>query len=238
MFMIEIAQIRIQIEHRYEYVRRLCKEYIVSPTEKPQLTVSATEDEIRQELLQSPVKDHPEYAEGVCIYRAICRQLPLLFDAYLMHCAVIEYEGNGYAFAAKSGVGKSTHIRLWQTCFGSSVQVVNGDKPIFRFCENRLLAYGTPWCGKEGLNCNRSVPLKAICFLERAQSNSIEPISAQDAVTRIFHQILTPQDLQTIDSLIPLLDRTLKEIPCYLLRCNMQPEAAKIAYLGMTGKIV
>lgn len=233
MFVIEIAGIRIGIEHRYAFVRHLCKDYIVAPTEEPPLTVSVTEEEIRLELMQSPEKDHPEYAEGVCIYRTICRQLPLLFDAYLMHCALIEYEGQGYAFAAKSGVGKSTHIRLWQERFGEAVHIVNGDKPIFRFCKGQLLAYGTPWCGKEGFNRNESVPLKAICFLERASENSIVSLSPREAVTRIFHQILTPQDLQTADALIPLLDRTLKEIPCYLLRCNMQSEAAEVAYRGM-----
>ena len=150
-----------------------------------------------------------------------------------MHCAVIEYEGKGYAFAAKSGTGKSTHISLWQKRFGDAVHIINGDKPIMRFIDDHLYAYGTPWCGKEGFNMNSSVPLHAICFLERAETNAIHPIKADEAVMRIFHQILSPEDLETLDALFPLLDRTLREIPCYVLGCNISEEAAEVAYSGM-----
>ena len=151
-----------------------------------------------------------------------------------MHCAVIEYEGKGYAFAAKSGTGKSTHISLWKKRFGKDVNIVNGDKPIMRFLEDgKLYAYGTPWCGKEGFQANTSAPLHAICFLERAPENTIRKIKADEAVMRIFHQILSPEDIETVDSLFPLLDRTLKEIPCYVLGCNISEEAAEVAYFGM-----
>jgi hypothetical protein len=100
-----------------------------------------------------------------------------------------------------------------------------------------LYAYGTPWCGKENLQINTSVPLKAICFLERGLQNSIRQIGSDEAVMRIFHQILTPNDLQSVDALIPLLDRTLRDIPCYVLACNMSEEAAEVAYRGMQKSI-
>ena len=40
--------------------------------------------------------------EFLAIYREICAYA-LAHDAFLMHCAVIEYEGRGYAFSAPSG---------------------------------------------------------------------------------------------------------------------------------------
>ena len=234
MFTIKIADIVIRIENQYEYVQLLCKDYIVSNETPPELTVCVTEDEILKEIKNAENPVTPAYAEGVCTYRIICKQLPIKYQSYLMHCAVIEYEGQGYAFAAKSGTGKSTHIALWQKRFGkNAVQVINGDKPILRFIGNRLYAYGTPWCGKEGWNTNKGVPLKAICFLERATTNSIRQISASDAVMRIFHQLLSPEDIETVDALFPLLDRTLREVPCFVLGCNISEEAAEIAYQGM-----
>ena len=233
MFYIRMADITVEIDNRYEYVKWLCKNYMIPEPAKIDLSVKVSEEEIQGEMEIAEVKVTPDYAEGVCIYRTICQQLPVKFGAYLMHCAVIEYEGNGYAFAAKSGTGKSTHIGLWQKRFGDSVSIVNGDKPILRFIENRLLAYGTPWCGKEGFNANTSVPLKAICFLERAKENTIRKIGADEAVMRIFHQILSPSDLGTVDALFPLLDRTLREVPCYVLGCNISEEAAEVAYRGM-----
>lgn len=233
MFFIRIADITVAIDNKYEYVERLCQGYKISPVEDPDMTVSVSEEEIRNEIEISEFPATPAYAEGVCVYRNICRPLPQLFGAYLMHCAVIEYEGDGYAFAAKSGTGKSTHIALWQRRFGDGVHIVNGDKPIMRFKGERLYAYGTPWCGKEGFNENTSVPIKAICFIERAKENAIRKISPSDALTRIFHQILSPDSLTTVDTLFPLLDRTLTEIPCYVLGCNISEEAAEVAYNGM-----
>ena len=174
------------------------------------------------------------YAEGVCIYREICKRLPVEYGAYLFHSAVIEYKNEGFAFSAKSGTGKSTHIALWRKKFGPDVHVVNGDKPIMRFIDGELYAYGTPWCGKEGWQTNTKVAIKGLCFLERAENNAIRRIGADEAVMRIFHQILTPQDMETVDALFPLLDRTLREIPCYVLGCNISEEAAEVAYNGMT----
>ena len=233
MFYIKIADIVVAIENQYSYVHQLCKDYLIAPTETPDLTVCVSAEEIQAEMSIAECPVTPSYAEGVCVYRQICKQLPTKFHSYLMHCAVIEYEGKGYAFAAKSGTGKSTHVALWQKRFGEQVRIINGDKPIMRFLNGALYAYGTPWCGKEGLNCNTSVPLHAICFLERAEKNTIRKIGADEAVMRIFHQLLSPEDLETVDALFPLLDRTLREIPCYVLGCTISEEAAEVAYLGM-----
>ncbi len=233
MFYLKMANLVMEIHHRYGFVRRLCQEYMIAFDGTPDLVVEVTEQEIEQERSIAEFPVSAGYAEGICIYRNICTRLPSLFGAYLMHCALIEYEGRGYAFAAKSGTGKSTHIMQWQKEFGEGVHIVNGDKPILRFENGELMAYGTPWCGKEGFQINTSVPLKAICFLERDRENHIHRISAKEAVVRIFHQVLTPSDLATLDAFLPLLDRTLKEIPCYVLGCNISTEAARVAYEGM-----
>ena len=233
MFYIKIADITVAIDNKYEYVRMLCRDYIIPYVETPDMTVSVSDEEIKAEIESAELPVSKAYAEGVCTYRHICKPLPEKFGAYLMHCAVIEYEGEGYAFAAASGTGKSTHISLWQKRFGEGVRIVNGDKPIMRFVGDRLYAYGTPWCGKEGYNENASVPIKAICFIERAQQNTIRKITPADALMRIFHQILTPKTIENLDSFLPLLDRTLTEIPCYVLGCNRSEEAAEVAYNGM-----
>ena len=233
MFDIKIANIFVRIENRYGYVLHLCKDYLIETDSEPDLLIRVEEEELRAEINSVEHEVAPAYAEAVCAYRKICRHLPERFGAFLMHCAVIEYEGVGYAFAAHSGTGKTTHISLWQKRFGEKVHIINGDKPILRFIDDRLYAFGTPWCGKEGLHTNTSVPLKAICFLERSSVNTIRPMEAKEAIGKIFHQILTPDDLQTVNALFPLLDRMLQEVPCYLLGCNISEEAAEVSYQGM-----
>ncbi|MBR2431314.1 MAG: hypothetical protein IKB23_00175 [Clostridia bacterium] len=233
MLYIRIADLNICINNKYDYLERLCRDYTVEKTEKPDMTVSVTDEQIAHEVSIAETQVSAGYAEGVCAYREICKRLPVEFGAYLFHSAVIEYKGDGFAFAAKSGTGKSTHISLWRKRFGSEVHVVNGDKPIMRFVDDKLYAYGTPWCGKEGWQNNTSVPLKALCFVERSDNNRIRRIGADEAVMLMFHQILTPSDLETVDALFPLLDRTLREVPCYVLGCNISEEAAEVAYNGM-----
>ena len=233
MLYIRIADLNICIDNKYDYLEKLCRDYTVEKTENPDMTVSVTDEQIAHEVSIAETQVSAGYAEGVCVYREICKRLPVEFGAYLFHSAVIEYKGDGFAFAAKSGTGKSTHISLWRKKFGSEVHVVNGDKPIMRFVDDKLYAYGTPWCGKEGWQNNTSVPLKALCFVERSENNRIRRIGADEAVMLMFHQILTPSDLETVDALFPLLDRTLREVPCYVLGCNISEEAAEVAYNGM-----
>ena len=233
MLYIRIADLNICIDNKYDYLEKLCRDYTVEKTEDPDMTVSVTDEQIAHEVSIAETQVSAGYAEGVCVYREICKRLPVEFGAYLFHSAVIEYKGDGFAFAAKSGTGKSTHISLWRKRFGSEVHVVNGDKPIMRFVGDKLYAYGTPWCGKEGWQNNTSVPLKALCFVERSENNRIRRIGADEAVMLMFHQILTPSDLETVEALFPLLDRTLREVPCYVLGCNISEEAAEVAYNGM-----
>lgn len=234
MFYIKIAELVVRIHNVYPFVQAFCKDYITDPVDDPDLVVETTEEEIQRVLEIEGTNLPADRAEGLCIYKKICLQLPKKFNGFFMHCAVIEYHGKGYAFAAPSGTGKSTHIRLWRKKFGDAVHVINGDKPIMRFdADGHLIAYGTPWCGKEGYQTNASVPLKAICFIERSESNRIHSLSAKDAVSKIFHQILLPTDRETVDALFPMLDKTIREIPCYVLECNISEEAAEIAYCGM-----
>ena len=235
MFTIKIANIVVAIRNRYDYVLRLCRHYIVEDGTPADLCVEVSTEEIERQVANCGFPTTPAYAEGICVYRHICDQLPTRFQAFLYHGAVIEYEGRGYVFAARSGTGKSTHIGLWQKRFGADVRVINGDKPIMRFEGDTLYAYGTPWCGKEGWETNASVPVCGICFLTRGTENTIERIAPSDAVMRTFEQVLTPTDLQSVDAMFPLLDKMLMEIPCYLLTCNISEEAAEVAYEGMRG---
>ncbi|MBO7310031.1 MAG: hypothetical protein J6U86_01400, partial [Clostridia bacterium] len=149
-----MADINICIDNKYDYVKNLCRNYIVDKMPEPDMVISVSEEVIKEEMSIAEINVTPGYAEGICVYREICKRLPIEFGAYLFHSAVIEYNGDGFAFAAKSGTGKSTHIMLWRKAFGEDVHVVNGDKPILRFIDDKLYAYGTPWCGKEGWQTN------------------------------------------------------------------------------------
>ncbi|MBO5439082.1 MAG: hypothetical protein J6A53_00335, partial [Clostridia bacterium] len=78
--------------------------------------------------------------------------------------------------------------------------------------------------------------LKGLCFLERAEENSIQPLEKTKAAERIMQQILMPKDPFGAISTLELMDKMLMKVDTWLLGCNMDIEAAKIAYENMSGE--
>lgn len=228
---IRLAELNIEIHPHDAYTERFCAGYLAD-FGTPDITVEIPEEEILQE--QSTCGFHPTfgYAECICIYRRIAFQLPR-FDAFVFHASVVECDGKAYAFAAHSGTGKSTHTALWLRVFGDRARIINGDKPIFRLVDGVWRAYGTPWCGKEHRGCNDSAPLAGICFLERGAENRIVSMEGQNILPRLFGQILMPRERESVSRFLDLLADMIAVTPCYLLSCNMEEDAARVAYSGM-----
>ncbi|MBQ3221372.1 MAG: hypothetical protein IJB34_05375 [Clostridia bacterium] len=230
----DIAGLRILIQNRCKYTEMFCKAYLSDDQTSPyDISATVTNEEFYEEKKASS-QFSDGYIENICLYRAICRQMPVL-NRMLLHAAVLEYEGNGYAFLGRSGTGKSTHTGLWLKHLEGS-KIVNGDKPILQSTEQGFIAYGTPWMGKEGLGCNSSAPLKGLCFLEQAKENSITRLTPAEAASRIFVQILFPEDEKNAARTLELTDKLVTETPAYLLKCNISKEAVKTSFEAMTGK--
>lgn len=216
MFTIEIAGIPIGIESRYGSTRQLYRDYLTS--REPWVTVSVSEEEMKAEGQPTP-----EENEQLCIYRKIAL-LMMDYNAFLMHAAVINIDGQGVVFTAESGTGKTTRVMLWKKAFGKRMKVVNGDKPILRFVNDGLFACGTPWRGKEHLGENTSVPMKAVCFLQRGEEVSLKRMEAKEIMLRLFKQVLVPSNPKLMGVFMYLMERFIKEVPFYLYTCNMYKE--------------
>ena len=116
---------------------------------------------------------------------------------------------------------------------GERAVMVNDDKPLISVTGDAVLVHGTPYNGKHRLSTDISVPLKALCVLQRAEQNSIRRISKSEAFPMLMQQVYRPADsaalAQTLDLISALADR----VPLYRLGANMDPEAARVAYEGM-----
>ena len=172
------------------------------------------------------------YLETLAVYRKIADRL-LSCDTLLFHGSVIAVDGEGYLFTAKSGTGKSTHTRLWREYFGERAVMVNDDKPLLRITDSGVTAYGTPWDGKHRLSTNTAVPLKGICILTRDTTNHIEPAEPHAAYPMIVQQTNRSLSADGMKQTLSLIDRMLNVVPVYRLGCNMDIEAARVAYEGM-----
>ncbi len=234
MITIKIAGLAIGINNKYGFIEKLAADYLTD--EPPVFTVEATEEQIRAEAGVLDIKFPDGYLESIVVYRNIAELLPS-YDAFVFHGAILNYEGEAYAFTAKSGVGKTTHTRLWLQEFGDKVHYLNGDKPIIRFIDGVPYACGTPWRGKEGYGVNEIAPLRAIAFLERGVQNSAAPIPAESVVTRLVTQMYMPRGNASGAILsMRLADRITKTVRLVGLKCNMDPSAAHVSLGAMKGE--
>ena len=232
-----IADFNIDIIYSYDNNDIFLADYLCADANEADFAVRITEQDIDFEANNAVKTEHVlrfsrGYLERLAILRKICAAV-LSRGAFLIHGALIAYEGRGYLFCASSGTGKTTHVLLWQKPFGAdNVTIVNGDKPLIRFCDGRPYAYGTPWCGKEGYNKNTRIPLDAVCFIERNAENSICKIDETTALQRILSQIMVT-DSADLAAQLDLVGRLIETVPAYELMCNTDAEAARIAYEGM-----
>jgi serine kinase of HPr protein (carbohydrate metabolism regulator) len=157
------------------------------------------------------------------------------YDTVLFHGSCIAVDGAAYLFAAKSGTGKSTHTRLWREYLGERAFMVNDDKPLIRVQDGRALVFGTPWDGKHHLSRNTAVPLRALCILQRAARNSIEPVSAAQSLPMLLQQVYRPADGEALKKTLALVESLATSVSLWRLGCNMDIEAAQIAYNAMKG---
>ena len=166
---------------------------------------------------------------GFSFYRNLLR-----FNGLMLHASAVEYNGKAYLFSADCGTGKSTHTQIWQQIYGDKAQVFNDDKPALRKIDGRWYAYGTPWCGKDGINQNKKVPLGGICFLKRGTENKICNMSNKDAVINIIRQSTRRLvSVERMDLLLSLVDNLIREIPIFELECLPNEEAAILSSTTM-----
>lgn len=160
----------------------------------------------------------------------------LNYDGFYIHSSAVALDGKAYLFSGPCGIGKSTHTRLWQKKFGEAACVINDDKPVLRRIDGTWYAYGTPWCGKDGINSNQKVPLAGVCFLKQAEKNKIRRLDSLEAMQRILPQTMYKfRNINKLDCLMGILDLFLKEIPVYELENIPEISAAQLSYETMFG---
>lgn len=240
VFSIKLADCNVGISALFPSIREFCQDYLTQ--EVPAFSVKICPIDISFEREKSAHEDEvegipvrqfsDEYLEILAVYRKIAIKL-LEFDTLLFHGSVIAVDGEGYLFTAKSGTGKSTHTRLWRQLLGKRAVMINDDKPLLKVTDNGVIAYGTPWDGKHRLSTNISVPLKAICILERSETNHIESISKRAAFPMLMQQSYRPEDTASMVKTLELVDKLGSSTKLYKLGCNMELKAAQIAFEGM-----
>ena len=207
-----------------------CKDYLWKEDSVADIIVR--KELYRRELFDPriPIKTVAYMEAAAQFYRQL-----LSFDGFYLHSSAVVRDGKAYLFSGHSGVGKSTHTRLWIDTFGGDTRVINDDKPALRCIDGVWYAYGTPWCGKDGINLNEKAPLAGICFLKQASSNRICRIQPPEAFQKMLGQTMHRMlDVQHLDDLLRLMEDLLSKIPVYELENLPEPAAAMLSYETMS----
>lgn len=237
-----IADVAVEIQSVYNGIHIYCAEYRWDGPAEITITTSAEDIEYEQERsdLENQLEGKPvgafskPYLETLAVYRKLADQL-LSRDIFLFHGSAIAVDGRAVLFTAKSGTGKSTHTKLWREAFGDRAMMINDDKPLLKVTEDGALVCGTPWDGKHRISTNCIVPLEAICVLERGEKNEICSITARQALPMLMQQSHRSKEPAAIAQMLQVINKLSSRVRFYRLRCNMEPEAAQVAYNGIFG---
>lgn len=156
------------------------------------------------------------------------------YNGFYLHCSAVVKDGKAYLFSGHSGAGKSTHAQLWISTLGGDTRIINDDKPALRCIDGVWYAYGTPWCGKDGINLNEKAPIAGVCFMKQASENKIRKLSAAESTCKLLSQtIFNFTEVPLLDAFTQSLDDFVRKIPVFELENVPEPSAARLSYETM-----
>jgi hypothetical protein len=243
-FTIEIAGLVTQVQPLFGSTREYCRAYLTDGV--PVCFVDVTPQDLvhTQAMLEKEaieegirVRKFPEpFLERATIQRKIAAFL-LKQDTILLHGSTVGLDGQAYLFTAPCGTGKSTHTRFWRETFGDRAVMINDDKPFLKIASSGVVAYGSPWSGKHGLDTNISLPLKGICFLRRGSVNSIRQVNPEGLIDVLLQQTFMPEDAADQEKAVALVNSLAQTVPLWDMECTKDVGAALISYKAMSGAV-
>ena len=145
--------------------------------------------------------------------------LLLRFGAFILHAALVDWQGRGIVFCAPSGTGNSTQADLWDRHMGS--RTLNGDRAGIRCDRGVWKAWGLPYAGTSGIYRNASVPIRALVLLRQGEENCICRVDPLDAFKRMLPECSAQRwDIGFMDRLMGDLSALVSAVPVYGLTCR------------------
>lgn len=153
----------------------------------------------------------------------------LKFGRIAIHSASILYNNKVWLFAAKSGTGKSTHVKMWDKKLYPH-EGYNGDLVVCYLEGDKIIAANVPWSGTSNIYSNQKAIAGGILFLKRDAENKVCTVSEDEACIQIVSSCLTPtwnrelfeQNMNTVEAIV-------KKINYGILFCRPDEEAARVS---------
>lgn len=152
----------------------------------------------------------------------------------LVHASLVRHNGYGYAFIAKSGTGKSTHVSLWLRHI-PGCDLMNDDTPVVRIEAGQAFIYGSPWSGKTPCYRNTKARLGAITRIDRAKANSIERLNGATAFASLISSCSQMKwDKDIFNNVCDTITKVIETTGIYTLHCLPNEEAATLCHKAIS----
>ena len=226
-FRIKIANKVLEINVFNETTKKYCGKFLSE--EQPDYIITMTDEDLKNESSNSADGKVYVNEEISALYRKIA-DLFVEENIIVFHGSSFMVDNNGFIVTARSGVGKSTHVKLLEEHIGESFKYINDDKPLL-LVNDVITIFSNPWNGKERRGNNVSAPLKAILFLSRAEIPSFRKIeNKQEIYIKLLSQIYLPKEKSKREKALKIADKLLKTISVYEINVNKDIESAKMTY--------
>lgn len=147
---------------------------------------------------------------------------------FAIHSASILYREKAWLFSGHSGMGKSTHTKLWHDLLGTPY--VNGDLNLLGLQENRIMVYGIPWCGTSEIYTTKNYELGGIVLLGRdPEKDYLEELTPADKILRVMQRMISPtwkEGLLTQN--LFFAEEIADRVPVLHLSCTKNPSAMEV----------
>ena len=231
----KIADLIVEMNPKYNNTIELAEPFLYDG-DKPADIILKVSDEYLSDLMSKAVEgstiDKMENFAFSCEFN----RRAINYGTMLVHSSALIYDGGAYLFSADSGVGKSTHTKLWLKAFGDKVHIMNDDKPVVKLLDDKAVAYGTPFDGGSGFALNEAYPLKAIIFIERGEENSVRIPETREIIQKLYFQTAHMVGASTAENMLKNFEKLLSLTKFYVLTCNTDISAAYIVFENIVGK--
>lgn len=154
------------------------------------------------------------------------REIFLHYHTLFLHASQISIGGKGILFTARSGMGKSTQARLWQSC--RNAEIVCNDRTLTRKTDGKWFTYGYPLDGSAPVRSNQVNQLGCVVLLEQGSADEVQRMRPAKAISRLMQQVVMDcwsGEAQT--KAMALIAELLEDIPVYLLTCTPDVRAVE-----------
>ena len=226
-FKIKIANKVLDINAFNETTKKYCRNFLSE--EKEDYVITMTEEDLKNESSNSIDGKVYVNEEISALYRKIANLF--VEDGILVfHGSSFKVNNCGFIVTARSGVGKSTHVKLLKELLNDELVYINDDKPLLEVKDD-ITIFSNPWNGKERRGNNTSAPLKAILFLRRSEKPNFKKIiNKEEIYIKLMSQTYLPKEKSKREKALKLVDQILKVTDFYEINVNMGEESAKMTY--------